>query len=690
MEAEPVRSGGSSGLDRAYRPDIDGLRAIAILSVVLYHVGVPWLRGGLTGVDVFFVISGYLIGGHIYGELRGGCFSYPRFYQRRAKRILPALIAVILCTLLASLFLLSPLETDRLARSAVAATLSGSNLLYWWTADYFAVKSEFHPLLMTWSLGVEEQFYAAIPLLMVLLARLRRNWTLPILLAVCIASFLFAWIQSGRHPMMVFYTLPARAWELGAGVALAVVESNRMRTRPPRWLIETSAAVGIALMLSPIFLLTPVNALPGPAGLPSVIGTALVLATPASWINRRLLSPQPMVFIGKVSYSWYLIHWPVLALMHILYGGDLPIAAALLASTAAFGLAVLSYSFIEQPFRRSSLAAASLLVRYAVASAALLAISAGLWLGGGLPQRFPELDRMEAAEHSLHSDPCLAYDQDRPNLAKPCYDSAAANESIALWGDSHAAALAPGLRSVAAAQGYGFVELAKDNCTPLTGATHYTPEFPLMAATCAHFNRKVLDLLTADQRIAIVFLAGSWASPLNRNQQDGWLIADAGEDHEQDRETPSAEGSQALFVDSLTASIRALQRAGKQVYVMQDVPIFAFDPLLRARFSHIPARLAVALWIGVPDTGDSGFASSESGAAYPLAISAVKQAVADAPGATLVDLKANFCAKDESCLYRDGDRLLFIDRSHLSPDGARYAVRDLKLNLRSAHFPSKK
>jgi len=196
--------------------------------VVLYHAGVPYITGGFTGVDIFFVISGYLLGGHIFSELRSGTFSFLRFYQRRAKRILPAFYVVLTFTILSGLLLLSPSENKLYVLSAFSATLSVSNIFFLrYLEGYFRVRSFFHPLLMTWSLGVEEQFYAVIPLLMVLLARIRRNWLLPSVLATCALSFVFAWSLLGRYPMMVFYTLPARAWELGAGVALAAAELNR-------------------------------------------------------------------------------------------------------------------------------------------------------------------------------------------------------------------------------------------------------------------------------------------------------------------------------------------------------------------------------------------------------------------------------------------------------------------------------
>ena len=659
---------------RSYRPDIDGLRALAILSVVLYHAGVPGITGGFTGVDIFFVLSGYLIGGHIDSELRAGSFSYLRFYRRRTKRILPAFFAVLAFILLAALVLLSPLEAAQTARSAFAATLSASNILFWITANYFAPKTELNPLLMTWSLGVEEQFYAIIPWLMVLLTRIRRNWLLPAILATCALSFFFAWSELGRSPMLVFYMLPARAWELGIGVALAVAELNRKQDALPGPIAQLISLTGLASILAPVFLLTAATPFPGPAALPSVVGTALVLAVPDSWINRRLLSLPPLTFIGRVSYSWYLWHWPLLAFLRVVYGGDPPQPARLLTVAASLAPAVLSYYLIEQPFRRSTRPPAPLLFRYALVGIATLAVCAGVWLTHGLPQRFPALARMESPEQTLKSDPCLVGDRDEPNLSPACFDLSATRPSVAIWGDSHAAALASGLRSTAGAQGYGFIELGKNSCPPLIGATHYIPLAPLGAAACIRFNRKTLALLH-DHRIPIVILAASWAAPFNRTWLDGWLTPDRAPQSP----APSLEVSRQLFTESLTASIRALQDAGKQVIVLEDTPNFDFDPILKVRAAHIPARHTLALWLGAPDAADPGVAPPVADPSVPLSISLLQQVAASLPGVMLLDLKPALCSSSTQCAYRDGASLLFIDSSHLSPEGARRALRNLRL-----------
>jgi peptidoglycan/LPS O-acetylase OafA/YrhL len=665
----------SNGADRAYRSDIDGLRALAILSVALYHAGVTGVSGGFTGVDIFFVISGYLIGGHIYAELRAGCFSYLSFYRRRAKRILPAYFAVLAFILLAALLLLSPLEAAQTARSAFAATLSASNILFWATANYFAAKTELNPVLMTWSLGVEEQFYVVIPLLMVLLARIRRNWLLPAVVATCALSFLFAWSLLGRYPMMVFYTLPARAWELGAGVALAAAELNRKSRALPAPAAPLLSLIGLALLLAPVFLLTAATPFPGPAALPSVLGTALLIAVPASWINRRLLSLPPLVFIGKVSYSWYLWHWPLLALLRILYDGTPTVAASLVVVAVALAVAVLSYSLIEQPFRRSTRPPIPLLLRYAAVSIVLLAACGAIWMSHGLPRRFPALARMESAGETLKADPCLAGETDQPNLTPVCYDASAARPSVALWGDSHAAALAPALRAAANARGYGFVELGKNSCTPLTGATHYIPRLPRLAEECLRFNRTVLGLIAGDRRIRVVILAAAWAAPLYRSWMDGWLSADLA----REPQVPSQEATRRLYLESLAASIRALEDAGKQVIVLEDTPNFDFDPMLKVRTARIPARRALARWLGIQSDPDPGVAAPAGDAEIAASISVLEETAARLPGVALLDPKPALCEISTQCAYRDGESLLFTDSSHLSPDGARRALSGLRL-----------
>ena len=665
----------------AYRPDIDGLRAIAILSVALGHAGLPFLSGGFTGVDIFFVISGYLIGGHILAELASGNFRFLNFYARRARRILPALLATLVITLLAALVLLSPAETADLARSAFAAALSSSNILFCAGSNYFASKSNLNPLLMTWSLGVEEQFYLVAPLILVLLSHLRSRRMPAAFLALSTLSFALAcWLLPTR-PMAVFYLLPTRAWELSLGIALAAWESQPHRRALTSFTAQLAGLTGFALILAPIILLTPQSPFPGLAALPSVLGATLLIASPSAFLNRRMLSFAPLVFLGRISYSFYLWHWPALSLVHILCGGHAPRLALLAALAVAFLTAIASYYLIEQPFRRSLRPATPLLLRYAAATLLIAALSAMFWLSHGLPQRFPHLARIESATQALRTDPCLAgYGADAPNLSPPCVQDSASLQLLVIWGDSHAAALAPGLRSFAAAQNLGFAQLTKAACPPLIGATHVSPRIPRLGAECLRFNQRALAALRADPRIPIVLLNADWAGLLMNDWQDGWLSADPS------THPPNTTESRSLFLSSLASTIHTLQSAGKQVILVNDVPTFDMDPFLRIRTQSIPARRALAHMLSVPNLADTGVAPPSTDPNFPLAAQLLAQSATTA-AVPLFDPTPALCttptlsAPEPLCSYRSGDTLLYDDSNHLSAAGAALAMRDLRLPL---------
>jgi peptidoglycan/LPS O-acetylase OafA/YrhL len=667
-----MTNSGTAG--RSYRSDIDGIRAIAVSSVVLYHAGLPTISGGFSGVDIFFAISGYLIGGHIFSQARSGTFNFLGFYKLRAKRILPAFYAVLAFTILTSLFFLSPFENHLFALSACSAALSCSNIFFLhYLQDYFNAGTSYHPLLMTWSLGVEEQFYAVIPLLMVLLARIRRSLLLPATLAVCILSFLLAWHQVYFHPSNAFYLLPERAWELGIGVALAVMEQTKGTLSLPAPLTHLLGTTGFALMVAPVFLLKASTPFPGPAALPSVLGTALVIALPASWINRRLLSLPPLVFIGRISYSWYLWHWPLICYLRIASGDNVPTYAALTAVAFSLTAAILTYYFIEQPFRRSRRAPGPLLLRYAVASACMLAVSGAIWASSKIPhipQPFPLLATTDQETWSPQSPLCMP-DRYVLDLSPGCYNSSDTRPSVAIWGDSHSAALAPSLRAIAQEQGYGFIQVSHSQCAPLSGSALYDTQSPLNARQCIQFNHQVLDLLCNDPHLRVVFLVGMWAL----DASSGWVYS--GSAH--DREILAPDAANALFRRSLTATIQSLQAAGKQVVVMGDVPFFSIDPLMRFRTSHIPVRHVLSVWMHAAVAEDTGVGypgkDDQSASVNPQ----LRDVVDGFEGVSLIDLRSKFCHGGGECMYRIGDRMLFRDPNHLSPFGARYALSDYHL-----------
>ena len=663
---------------RPYRADIDGLRAIAITAVVLHHAAIPHLTGGFTGVDIFFVISGFLIGGQIDSDLRANTFSFLRFYQRRARRILPALYAVLFATLAAALILLSPTEARLFARENASAALSISNIVFWATANYFDARSSLHPLLMTWSLGVEEQFYAVIPLLMLLLTRIKRSLVLPTVSAACALSFLLAWRELSIYPSNVFYLLPERAWELGAGVLLAMLQSRHI-TRLPQLITNLLAVTGLLGITAPLFLYTGTQPFPGPRALAPVLGTALLIATPESWINRRLLSLAPITFTGKISYSWYLWHWPLFAFARLAVEDTLPLSAAITLIAISFLLATLSWRFIEQPFRHSQTPPIPLLTRCAAITFTVCILCTALWFTHGLPQRYPQLAQQESSAQQLLTDPCLQPTRvNKPNLTSPCFPVASQQPILTLWGDSHAAALAPALRSIAAAHNMALAELTKNSCTPLLGATHTIPRIPQLAAACEQFNQATFNTIRNDSRVKAVILTAAWSAPLNRNWMDGWLTTDTSHTST----APSLTETQQLYLTALTRTAQQLQASGKQVILIADTPSFPFDPLLRLRIASIPARRALAALLGSPvslTTTATPNADSET----QLAASILQQAAAANPKLTLFNPTPNLCSTPQSCAWQDitqnTSTLLYLDSAHVTAAGATRALRSFTI-----------
>jgi peptidoglycan/LPS O-acetylase OafA/YrhL len=650
-----------------YRPDIDGLRAIAILSIVLYHAGIGALRGGFTGVDIFFVISGYLIGGHIFSELRAGRFSFAQFYQRRVKRILPAFYVVLFFTLLFGLFLLSPIELADFSKSAIASLSSASNFHFLRYSNYFQQSSELNPLLMTWSLAVEEQFYLVIPLLMLSAAKMRRSILLPAILATCVLSFLFAWRQVHVAPDKAFYLLPSRAWELGVGVAWAVGEAMRARTIvAARWAWAASLC-GFGAMLAPVFLLKATIPFPGPSASASVLGTALVIGCPSSWINRRILSLPWLVFIGRISYSWYLWHWPLMAFLRVASGGPLRPAASAVAVALSFLFAILSFYLIEQPFRKSALAPMSLFAQYAGAGLALAIVLAFVWSNDGLPARFPGLQHEEAETPSN----CIVdYGRMTPDLSAHCYEAYDRSPSVALWGDSHSAALAPALRAEIASRGYHFIEFSKSSCLPLVGVAKYVPQHPSVVEECIEFNRIVLKMIVSDPRIRTVILAGRWSDPFLDGNAEPLLNVSLSRAHR--IPPPSAERN--LFINAMSNDIAALEAVGKRVVLVEDVPNFDFDPLCSLRTEQIPIRRMLASWM-MQGNYTPGLAQASFVDAAERSDEALEAVHSRFQNAELINLKPMFCDQKGLCAYMRSGRLLYSDGQHLTADGAFYAFR---------------
>lgn len=378
----------------AHRPEIDGLRAVAVLPVIAYHAGFPGLPGGFLGVDIFFVVSGYLITGILLADMHNGRFSLARFYERRARRILPALVVTLLLCIPFAIWLMLPGQLVDFGKGLVSVVAFVSNVYFWRKTDYFAEAAELQPLLHTWSLAVEEQFYLFFPLFLLVIWRVGRRADLVALALLVLFSFALSVWASHNSPVANFYLLPTRAWELLAG-SLCTLATMRGRLETN----GTLSALGLGLILVAVVRLDASSALPGVGTLLPVAGTCLIIlfSREAKDPVGRLLSTRPFVGIGLISYSAYLFHQPLYAFARLGWPEALGPWLLTVLGAVSLALAALSWRYVEQPFRRpgtpllrgrSAVFAASF-----ATSLAIVGIGMGVVLSQGLAFRYAPADR---------------------------------------------------------------------------------------------------------------------------------------------------------------------------------------------------------------------------------------------------------------------------------------------------------
>jgi peptidoglycan/LPS O-acetylase OafA/YrhL len=374
-----------------YVPHIDGLRTIAVLSVFLFHLGVFGVDGGFVGVDIFFVISGYLITNILKTSAEKGTLSLSAFYARRARRLFPAFIITLLACLVTGLFLLSPARLSELARSANYALFSISNLYFYLNSGYFDLDSKHQILLHTWSLAVEEQFYLVWPLLIGLIVK----WVPPkrqlvFICAVTAAGALACILATRSNPSLAFYMMPFRAGEFGMGALLCWLHKPIGHSK----LTELAVVAGLALIFASIVFINEEIAFPGAVVLGPCIGTALVIRFGAvSYVGSKIVGSAPMAYIGRISYSLYLIHWPLIIYYRQLFGTDLSAGDQIVIFVLVLLAAAASQRYIELPFKepvRLWPTSARVAAVYASALALCLVAFTHIWHQNGYPGRVPE------------------------------------------------------------------------------------------------------------------------------------------------------------------------------------------------------------------------------------------------------------------------------------------------------------
>jgi peptidoglycan/LPS O-acetylase OafA/YrhL len=642
-----MESGTKAATGFGHRPEIDGLRAVAVVAVLFYHSGLGF-SGGYVGVDVFFVISGYLITSLILKDLKLDRFQIAKFWERRIRRLMPAVLTIMVAALCAGWYLLLPEDFSGLAKSVVAQCLLVTNVYFWRDSGYFAAPAQTKPLLHLWSLAVEEQFYLLLPFLLLGLKRLDRSSLRLVLAAIAVLSFVLSLYGTGHHAWATFYLLPTRAWELLVGCLLATLPCRESQSGPHRGLCEVLSAGGLLAILAASIIYDRQTQFPGAGALPPCLGAAAVI-----WANgRRLtfvgrfLALRPVVFIGLISYSLYLWHWPLLVYAQSVRFDELSVASRIGLLVASAIIATLSWKWIETPFRSGAILKRRM-DAFAVgglSSALLLSVGLVIAQSGGLRQRFsPEtlafLDgRIDSTipQSALNGDGSLTLHE---------IGEAGAPLRCIVWGDSHARAIAP-----------AFEKLCRDYRVRCVVATHNsTVPLAEYASTSPHslreksqaYSQAVLDYVRREQ-VPNVLLAAKW--------DDYGFDSIAGQGGQ------SRESSPGDFRQLLTETVLRLQQCGSAVWIMQQVPTQEVDvrrALARASMmGHDPTQ------VGVWAADHRERCSFERGIIAGMA--SLHAMILD-PCDLLSDANG-FCraAKEGHALY--------VDKSHLSLDGAAQLV----------------
>lgn len=611
-----------------YRPEIDGIRALAVLSVLFFHSQLRF-PGGYVGVDIFFVISGFLITALINQDLVAGRFSLRDFWERRVRRIMPAASVTVAVSLVLGFFLMLPADFEELGRSAVAQALVAANVFFFLETDYFAGPAESKPLLHFWSLALEEQFYLLFPFVLLALHRWRAFGKVAGVATIAAVSFALSVVGAWRFPDATFYLLPTRAWELALGALLAL----RGGALPlPETMRAPAGWAGLAMMVAPMFLYDHETPFPGLAAVPPCLGALLVIWSTGDGRERvlkRLLSLRPVVFIGLISYSLYLWHWPVKVFSHYWFTGLYsPLAMRLAVVPISFGLAWLSWRYVELPFRHKRGAAPSR--RWAVgalaASALTLALGALVSRQGGLPERLPP----EAANYAAAVD-------DRPTIEEAdltveeaergelpaLHQPVARDLSVLLWGDSHARVVSPAVEAICRELGVEGYRASRSETASLL--ERGDDDF-------RRYSEAVYRWI-ATHRPTIVVMVSRWERVLRSEEDEADL-----------RET-----------------VAAVQRLGVRVALMRQVASQRRD---------IPKALVRASVLG-EDVDEVGVPVAKHAQYTQRSNEIIDRVAAASPGLMVLD-PIPYLSREGRCIAEESGRALYYDYQHLTRFGASF------------------
>ena len=561
-------------MKQRYREDIDGLRAIAVIAVVLNHIGLAYFSGGYVGVDIFFVISGFLITGIIVREIQENSFTLLKFYERRIRRILPALVGMVIVALLISSVIYDSDRFKSFGKSLIATMLFYSNINFWQEAGYFDAPSLLKPLLHTWSLAVEEQFYIVFPLLMYVINFVSKKSIKLVLSIIALMSLGFSIYTVnilGNDPTSAFYLAHMRAWELLVGGLLAlnifpVISVKKVNTG--------LGLLGVLMIGYSIINYTESTPFPGLSAIAPVLGTALIIYSGmvGKSLIGRALSISPLVFIGKISYSLYLWHWPLIIfakyyLIRPMTGPELFIVFLVI-----LVVSTLSWRFIETPFRSKNFLSTKQIYAFAASVVMIILVAAStVFIFDGFPKRegaMPIVEYLYLEKENFTE--CIYADKD----SKVCSIGVTSKPpSFIMWGDSHAATLRKAVNLIAHDNGFSGVYIYKNSCPPVLGMAQDSTHLNI---PCSEYNQSMIRYLEIHPEITTVILAGHWSAyienPAYRQQKNsGSTLAS------HTSESPDNLSREKSIKLELEQMIQTLLAMNRKVVIVSSIPEIGYD-----------------------------------------------------------------------------------------------------------------
>lgn len=671
-----------------YRSEIDGLRAVAVIPVILFHAGFVTFGGGFVGVDVFFVISGYLITSIIVSEKERGDFSLVNFYERRIRRILPALFFVMLVSLFFAWLWLLPSDMVSFSQSLAAVSTFSSNMFFWRTSGYWGLENELIPLLHTWSLAVEEQYYLLFPIFLIVMWRFGTRWVFGSFVVVAIGSLLLAQWGAYNRPTANFFLLLTRGWELAIGAVIAFYFLYRKPGRQTgachKAVAEALSLAGILMIGYAVFVFDEITPFPGFYALVPTVGTGLIIlfATPSTVVGR-LLSVKVLVGIGLISYSAYLWHQPLFAFAR--YRSITSPDAAMLLTLAALSivLAYLSWRYVEKPFRTKGIYSRKAIFNFAAVGSLLFAsIGMAGHISDGWPSRVDEKIQSVVETARLHQkidQLCLSNTNLDGAGDEACVLVAGNGTYAYMMGDSHAAAIGSEMKTAFEKTEIGLIQATERGCPPVQDVFVYiTDKF-----RCYQHNEDVYRYLEHAANIEYVILVARWAFYAEAERFNN---GEGGVEPLQTlyfdipaNEKPNYEPGQlrpVSFGDAYVDSVTKLIEMGKTVILVYPIPEAGWHVPRYVRNYYLRDPDA-AFYLSTGSTSYSVFQDRNRSSHIAL------DSVGDHPNLYRIYPEEIFCDADLAgrCIVQKNASLLYRDDDHLSNAGARLVVSEILSRL---------